>query len=883
MSDDVLQHYGTPRHSGRYPWGSGGDPEQRSKSFLGYVKQLQAEGMSEVEIAKGLGIKTSELRARKSLAKAEERAAASAEAYRLKEKGMSNVAIGERMGINESSVRALLDPVLQARSNITAATADMLRETVEKKGMVDVGAGVETTIGITRIKMDTALAALKAEGYKVVYVKVQQVGTGKYTSIRVLAPPETPYPEIYKNRDKIQLVTSRSTDGGRIFEPLPPLKSINSNRVLIRYKEEGGSSKDGVIELRRDVEDLSLGNTKYAQVRIGVDGTHYLKGMAIYSDNMPDGVDIIYNTKKPKGTPKEKVFKQMEDDPDNPFGTSIKANGRRGALNIVNEEGDWVEWSRNISSQVLSKQPTALAKRQLELAKNLKAEEFEELQKLTNPAVKKVLLKDFADGSDSAAVHLKAAALPRQSSYVILPVPGLKPTEIYAPKYNNGESVVLIRHPHGGTFEIPQLTVNNRNPAARSIMEQATDAVGIHPKVAEKLSGADFDGDTVIVIPNGHGLIKTSPSLKGLEHFDTITAYPPHHGMKTIDGGIYNAETQKVEYGSKKPRSNKGLEMGKVSNLITDMTIKGANPDEIARAVRHSMVVIDAEKHHLNYIQSAIDNNISALKAKYQGGERSGASTLISRASSEVRVPERKDYYKIDPKTGKKIYEPTGKSFIGKDGKVIFRQTKLKLMEKVDDAYELSSGTKMEEIYAEHANALKALANAARKEMVHTSNITYSPSANKQYATQVANLKVKLNDAYKNKPLERQAQLLANKIVSAKKDANPYMEADDLKKIKGQALTEARTRTGAKKPHIDITDDEWKAIQLGAITNNTLTQILLNTDVDALKSRALPRTKYKMTDAKISRARSMAQLGYTQAEIAGALGVSTSTLQEAIK
>ena len=48
--------------------------------------------------------------------------------------------------------------------------------------------------------------------------------------------------------------------------------------------------------------------------------------------------------------------------------------------------------------------------------------------------------------------------------------------------------------------------------------------------------------------------------------------------------------------------------MGDVSNLITDMTIKGANNDELARAVRHSMVVIDSEKHNLDVKASARDN-----------------------------------------------------------------------------------------------------------------------------------------------------------------------------------------------------------------------------------------------------------------------------------
>ena len=30
---DILMHYGTPRHSGRYPWGSGENPYQRNGDF----------------------------------------------------------------------------------------------------------------------------------------------------------------------------------------------------------------------------------------------------------------------------------------------------------------------------------------------------------------------------------------------------------------------------------------------------------------------------------------------------------------------------------------------------------------------------------------------------------------------------------------------------------------------------------------------------------------------------------------------------------------------------------------------------------------------------------------------------------------------------------
>jgi len=594
--------------------------------------------------------------------------------------------------------------------------------------------------------------------------------------------------------------------------------------------------------------------------------------MAMYTDNIPKGIDIIYNTNKNKGSEDSKVFKAVKDDQDNPFGTTVRqkhyidSNGKKqlSSLNIVNEEGKWGEWSKSISSQVLSKQSPALAKKQLELAKNLKLEEFDELNTLTNPTVKKYLLGRFADEVDSSAVHLKAAALPRQASHVILPIPSMKENEIYAPNYNNGEHVVLIRHPHGGTFEIPELVVNNKNPMANSVIKNAIDAVGIHPKVAQKLSGADFDGDTVLVIPNKDRLIKTSASIQSLKDFNTREAYPAYEGMPKMS-----------------PRT-KQMQMGDVSNLITDMTIKGATVNEIARAVRHSMVVIDAEKHNLNYKQSAIDNGIAELKKKYQGGERAGAATLISRSSSEVRVPQRKDQFKINNK-GDKVFEKTGDTFINKKGVLVKKTTSTTRMAEIDDAFKLSSGTKMEAIYAQHANDLKALAKKARVIANETKPLVYSPSAKQTYALQVESLRSKLNIAYRNRPLERQAQLLANSIVSSKKASNPNMDSSDLKKIKGQALEEARTRTGAKKQKIVITDKEWDAIQLGAVSNNTLSQILLNTDLEGIKTRATPRTKYVMTSAKIARAKSMLASGYTNSEIANALGVSTTSIQDLSK
>ncbi|HAQ03039.1 TPA: hypothetical protein DCQ22_04065, partial [Candidatus Nomurabacteria bacterium] len=85
-----IKHSGVKRKSGRYPWGSGKDPEQRSKSFLGTVREMEDRGVSEVDIAKGLGISVSKLRITKSIEKDAQRSADAAEALRLKNKGYSN-------------------------------------------------------------------------------------------------------------------------------------------------------------------------------------------------------------------------------------------------------------------------------------------------------------------------------------------------------------------------------------------------------------------------------------------------------------------------------------------------------------------------------------------------------------------------------------------------------------------------------------------------------------------------------------------------------------------------------------------------------------------------------------------------------------------------
>jgi hypothetical protein len=908
IDEDYIAHYGTLRKSGRYPWGSGGTPQQNHKSFLGMVAEMERQGLSQKEIVEGMGMEsTTQLRALKSRAKAELKAADIAFAHRLKyDKGYSNVEIGKRFNppLNESSVRALLAPAAMEKVQQLTSTSEMLKRQVDEHGFVDIGTGVENHIGVSKERLGVSLAMLKEQGYEIHTVQVDQLGSpGNKTLVKTLCKPGTTYQDAKANRYNIQTILEKSDDGGRSFLGMVPPLSLNPNRVAINYAEDGGAKADGVMYVRPGKDDLSLRGAHYAQVRVKVGDKHYLKGMAIYKDDLPDGVDVVFNTNKKRediGDNKLDAMKKLKDDPDNPFGAVVDqikvqlpdgSHKATSVMNLVNEEGDWGEWSKSLSTQMLSKQSPKLAKDRLDETFRQKREDLDEIMSLTNPAVKKKLLEEYADSADASSVHLKAAALPRQASQVILPVPTMPQTQVYAPNYKNGERVVLVRYPHGGTFEIPELTVNNNHPdAKRLIGPSAKDAIGISHKVAERLSGADFDGDTVLVIPNNANRVKTTPPLEKLKGFDPQRDYKPYDGMKTIDGGVYNARTKEVEYGDKGPSGRgKGTQMGLVSNLITDMTIMGAGPDELARAVRHSMVVIDAEKHVLNYTQSAKDNGIPALMKKYQNRSQGGAASLISRATSPKDVNARKRFSidrDVDPETGKKVFRETGESWVdAKTGQTVFRTQKSTKLAETDDARTLVSkaDTKIEDVYATHSNRLKALANEARKEYVGVTTQRVSPSAKQVYTPEVQRLNAALNVALKNRPRERQAQILANGVVALKKEAQPFMEKAELKKIEAQALAEARIRTGARKEQIVISDKEWDAIQAGAIAPSKLKTILDNADMERVRELATPRATLTMTNAKTARAASLLASGLTQAEVATILGVSLTTLKTGLK
>lgn len=882
MDSDILIHYGTKRHSGRYPYGSGKDPYQSAQNFIAERDKLKAQGMSEVDIAKSWGMSTTEYRALNSIARAEKKAGDISRASRMKDAGLPNTEIGRRMGLNESSVRELLKPNASFRKDEITRVKDILADEVKQKKFIEYGLGVEQNLQCSSTSLKTAVEALKEQGYTTHDVKVKQANSDNYTILKVLAPPGTKAADIHANREKIRTPGVVVDEKGILSTGLKTPRAISSKRVSVKYAEDGGTDMDGVILMRRGVKELSLGGSNYAQVRISVDGTHYLKGMAMYSDDIPKGKDIVFNTNKKKGTPMmggkdHTVLKPMKDDPDNPFGAVVKQrmfkNPKTGkkelsALNIVNEEGKWDSWSQSLASQFLSKQSPKLAKQQLQLTRDGKRKELQEIMSLTNPVIRKRMLMSLADDCDSAAVHLKAKALPGQASQVILPMPHLKKGEVYAPNYPDGSVVSLVRYPHGGTFEIPTLTVNNRGKKSRHILGNARDAIGIHPSVAERLSGADFDGDSVLVIPNkGKTKIRSTAPLKGLKGFEPKRTYPGYPGMKRM------SDTQ--------------TQMGKVSNLITDMTLKGASADELARAVRHSMVVIDAEKHNLNYKQSEIDNGIAALKRKYQGGADKGAATLISRSKGVKYVPHRKPRRAMkggpyDPKTGKKVYEETGESYINKQGKLVKKQTKSTRMAETSDARRLSSGTLMEGIYAQHANELKAMANDCRKRALATPSIKRNPRAAKAYAPEVSSLRAKLNRALKEKPLERQAQLVAQGVVQKKLDSNPNLSKKERAKLEAMAIKTARERLGYNRAGTRIvpTPREWEAIQKGAISNSMMEQIMANSDLDTIKSLALPKQKLALAPHQRSRIDSLRSNGATTAEIADSLGISVARVKE---
>ena len=977
LSHEGVAHDEDPpgRGSGRYAFGSGKNPYQHgafeyrymdgstSQEFLDFVKKLRTgytdengnyqEAMSNKDIAFYLGFhkvdpKTGEdlgegdaqlLQRRLEYLNEESRNRNRQKVMTVMEEhpefqdeegNWSATKIAKALGMSasqESTIRGWIASIDEEQNFKISNTAEAIAEALNEYKLVTIGTGSAEMMGVTQTKFDAAVQLLQdVDGYNTYNLYIPQPNDPlKNTTVRVLAPPDMTYGEAWQNRGEIRpIVGFVSEDDGTTFNEygLRTPVSVSSDRVNIVYAEDGGTERDGLIELRPGLDELSIGDKVCAQVRIAVDDSHYLKGMAVYNPDLPEGVDIQFNTNKSKDVPalgpdkNHSVLKPLKDDPQNPFGSMLKtedgqvigqrdyidANGekKQSPINICREEGDWEEWSKTLPSQMWSKQTTDLAKRQLNWSIDEKKAEFDDIMSLTNPEIRKALCEEFADKCDTAAVDLKAAAMPRQRTAVILPVPSLKDNEIYAPMYEDGEEVVTIRYPHGGTFEIGHLYVNNKNREGRKIIgTQTTDVVGITKNTADKMSGADFDGDTVTIIPlrGQEKLINYKPQLTQLKGFST------EQYAKTDD---------QVKTGPKK-KGGDGFdtqrEMGMITNLIMDMTLKGASDDELSRAVKHSMVVIDAEKHNLDHKASFKDNNITELKQKYQDkgdGKYGGAGTLITRAKSETHPLHQRQVYSRDAMTpeekerydrGEVIYRESGKTVRRKDnatGEWVEKPATYtsNKMRDTNDAYTLITGEgyPMEKLGANYANTMKDLANQARKAARETSTTKVNPSAREAYAKEVAELKADVARAKTNKPLEQTAQAMAHATVAQKLRDNPSWrdDKDKVKKMKNQTTTEMRRRCRANKKNVYVRLDERKmeAINAGALSSSMITAIINNCDKDQFKKLAMPRktnalsTSDQMRIKHLVEASKGSKTGYTIEEIAQIIGCSPTTVKK---
>lgn len=739
------------RGSGRYPWGSGERQHQHSWDTLSRISKLRASGMSDKEIAKAMGwtmeqynAKTGKMESVGNTAKfkAEKEIAVHEVAIDKYEELMwyrshndpktgepyTTSEIARQMGFkNESSLRSFEKSSKATADSPLFKAAEEVKANAEKTGFLDVGKGSNLYLDITDDRMKTVLAVLEKEGYVVVNdVNVKQLNdSGNYTTRKILISPEMAgtnqienmkiaYQALKENKverfyDETDIARDSSKDEtGKVYDPV----RIDPSRIQVKYAEQGGTLKDGMIEIRAKLDkngnivpandDLCLGYrpdgelARYAQVRIAVDGGKalagddnptggmYIKGMAVYNLDLPKNVDILVNSNKSEAKGLKKALKPMEEAKDNPFGaatiqqfyTDKDGKKKLSAIQIVGAttmddhdahiEGRWAQWSKNLPAQFLSKQNLSLVKQQLKVDALKKEDEFETIMSIKQPVVKKQLLIDFADGCDKSAEELKGAPLPGQKTHVLLASKSLKDNEAYCANYDTGTTVALIRFPHAGPFEIPVLKINNKNKEVKDMIGKTPlDAIAVNKKVADKLSGADFDGDNVIVIPmskrNKDGSfdkrvnIKAQETLKDLVGFDVEeygTNNPRFSGMVGKDG--------KPTYKYPKTEKAKGTEMGKITNLITDMYAAGCDDtQELARAVKYSMVVIDSKKHELNYKQAYKDLAIKDLEKKYQtkdNGSVGGANSIISKSTSEIQVPKMEwRYGKIDPKTGEKI------------------------------------------------------------------------------------------------------------------------------------------------------------------------------------------------------------------------------------
>lgn len=918
-SDEYLEHYGMPRRSGRFPWGSGDHPYQSAGDFYSSMKKSLRDGASKKELAAAVGMSTADFTLAYSISEKFNREELRDKARKMADSGMSKVEIGKALGMADTSVGNLLRSDETARKkNQPRELAELFKEQLEKKGVIDIGKGVENTLGVSRNKLDEAIFILEAENNQYFhetqrFSRPESIKPGRTIEYMLLCKSDEALKAAKQDPSKIGLVQDmgvKSDDGGETFRKLQYPASVSSDRIAINYADTGtGEAYDGMIMLRRGVPDLNLGDSHYAQVRIMVDDSHYLKGMAVYSDNIPDGKDIVFNTNKKSNVPLHEVLKKKKDDELNPFGAAITVAGQStyigkdgkehlSPINKLNSEGSFdTAQSKNLSSQFLGKQNQHFIETQLALTQKTKEAQFENIKKLTNPAVRQKKLNDFADACDSAAVDLKAIGVPGQMRSVILSVPSLKPHEVYAPNFDNGQKLALVRYPHAGPFEIPILTVNNKNAEGKDIMgTNPKDAIGIHPTAAARLSGADFDGDTVICLPTDNGTVKSQALLKGLQGFDPKNSYSSSKYTVKDKNGEEKTIYVNDKTGKKfKPitETEKNKQMGIVSNLITDMYLQGANSDEVTRAVRHSMVVIDSEKHKLDYKQSEKDHDVKSLVDKYQKAPKKGtefegtggATTLLSLRKTTVDVPERMGAARINPDTGEKYYKESGRKYYNKAGDLVPATSKEYRVLLAEDVTEVGLKTKPEMAYGAHANYMKDLGRRARLEALRTPNLKYDPEAAKIYSKEVKELESQLEAIKRDKPLMRQVAAVATTIVRQQKSMNEEMTKDEEKKMRTAARNKAKEIVGAQGTSLIIkpTPKQWEAIQAGAMHHTKVLEILDNSDAKYITDLAMPKDDIKLSKVEINRIQSLANSGYTNAEIADLIGCSKATVTKHIK
>ena len=947
------------RGSGRYGWGTGENPYQREafgvpmikelykqgyddkgivKVFrdLGYDdleidEKLQRYGKKDGDIARALGIDSYKLRAKRSIRSNELEVENTEEAWKLHEEGWKNPKIAAKLGVTEGTIRNYLKNHLAQKENKLFRVADGLQEMVDKKRYLDVGPGGEDGFGTTASNFKTAVALLEERGYHRYPLHLNRIGanTDNQLTMQILCPPDVTYKDMRDHMDEIKSVKDYVIEDGLPKSNQLGLRypvSVDSNRIEVKFADQGGSDRDGVIQLKRGVEDLGLGSSMYAQVRIAVDGTHYLKGMAVYADpdQFPPGKDIIFNTNKKSGTPimlddpdAKQVFKHLEDDPDNPFKAAIKVKdgkvvgqwdytGKDGKehqspINVVNFEDNWSEWKKSSPTQFLVNQDPSLIKQQLKIAYDSKVAQFNDIKNYTNPAIKKHLLKEFASECDTAAIELRGAPFLGQQQFAILPVPSLEPNEIYAPMYEEGSKVVSIRYPHQGLIEVVEYTVTHKNKEAKSFMLNAKDAVGIHPNAAKQMSGADYDGDSVVIIPTVSADGKVINDIRKDKAIQELMDFDPN-SFERKEGDTFKRIS----------KSYQNRMMGVATNLLQDMKTIGAPREDIIDGVKFCYVIIDSWKHDLNWKAAEKQFRIKELKSRYQGNidpvtgeEKNGASTLITRAKSPIYQPKYNELWQPDKNTGEILYKSTpqmkktwhydeelGRSVV--DGEVP-KQEKVPMMATVKDARELMSGpdhigTPKERLYAKYANDMKALANEVRREMVNTPTLEMNREAKEEYADEVASLKQKLRGIKENAPKERLATVIYNNIVKTKRnelmEKNPNMSKQErnkeMKKVKRLAAVYSRQAVNAKKPKIDITDREWEAMQSGAVSQGTILDVLLNSDSEKIKQRAMPKNQEYIKDSDILRIKAFLAKPESSrpsyAEIAAIIGCSPSTV-----